>query len=508
MSSAQQTQSESSNPSNTGSTRSFAGLPRELDDIIWSQVPTTSGPRLIEIHADPTIQTGEKQFKMEIGFYRNPDRLLLNARAVILSHNRHMFDHKITNPQIVNTAKDTFIFNGISQLDEYVQHTGAIITKTGAVDSQSVCYPTMQNLVVRLSLDIGYPGSEPYLVWLNRLREEIDFDKFILEKILREILESVSKVQSLKKIYLLTEEEKMPGPRLVERIDGRLMDLFAEDDELQSRYGEGLRIPEIILQMTTQIVSQNEGLDPVEIKAELDPKFWSLKSTGTNENYPPQLIEIKKYDFTFEVLANKKPRESSNRRPWIINFEVKSIRKSQKFTNLVNFTPRALHLSPSCFKLDYKIKNPILFRPSCDVLFFREFAHLLEYAVATKGIVTNYTASTPVANETFPKVERVVVKFEVHMPISWSFHDILVELLPVIKEAGTLKGVILLVVRQSLRENGVGFLRIDEDLKKLVDESPDVYPPPVGVHMPRVTCMTMETFESTFGWYGLGQALR
>ncbi|TGO36182.1 hypothetical protein BHYA_0133g00240 [Botrytis hyacinthi] len=418
---------------------------------------------------------------MKIGFSGKPDRLILNARAVILSRNRYMFDHKITNPQIVNTAKDTFMFSGISQLDEYVQHTGAIITKTGAVDSESVCYPTMQNLLVTLSLDIGDSGSEPYSVWLNRLREEIDYSKFILEKILREILESVSKVKSLRKIYLLTEEEQMPGPGPVERIDGRLMDLFAEDDELQSRYGEGLRMPEI-----------NEGPDPVEIAAELDPKFWSLKNTGTNENYPPQLIEIKKYDFTFEI----------------VNFEVKSIRKSQNFTNLVNFTPRALHLSPSCFKLDYKIKNPILFRPSCDVLFFQEFAHLREYAIATKGIVTNYTASGPVTNENFPKVERVVVKSKVQMPISWSFHDILVELLPVIKEAGTLKGVILLVVRQSLQEREVGVLRIDEDLKKLVDESPDVYPPPVGVYMPRVTCMTMETFESTFGWYGLGQTDR
>ncbi|KAF7932659.1 uncharacterized protein EAE98_003958 [Botrytis deweyae] len=222
MSSEQQSQSESSNPSNTDSTGNFANLPRELDDMIWSQVPVISGPRLIKIRADPDVQT------------------------VILSHHRHMFDHKITNPQIVNTAKDTFMFNGISRLNEYVQHTGAIITKTGAVYSEPACYPTMQNLVVRLFLDIGNPGSEPYSVWLNRLREEIDFDKFILEKILRELLESVSKVQSLKKIYLLTEEEQMPGPRLVERIDGRLMDLFAEDDELQRRYGEGLRMPEVV----------------------------------------------------------------------------------------------------------------------------------------------------------------------------------------------------------------------------------------------------------------------
>ncbi|KAF7882557.1 uncharacterized protein EAF02_005920 [Botrytis sinoallii] len=229
MSSEQQAQSESSNSSNIDSTGSFVNLPRELDDMIWSQVPT-----------------GEKQFKMKIKLSGNPNRLVLNARAVILSHHRHMFDYKITNPQIVNTAKDTFMFNGISQLNEYVQHTGATITQTGAVESEPACYPTMQNLVVTLSLDIGNPGSEPYLVWLNRLREEIDFNKSILEKILRELLESVSKVQSLKKIYLLTEEEQMPGPRLVERIDGRLMDLFAEDDELQRRYGEGLRMPEVV----------------------------------------------------------------------------------------------------------------------------------------------------------------------------------------------------------------------------------------------------------------------
>lgn len=38
----------------------------------------------------------------------------------------------------------------------------------------------------------------------------------------------------------------MPGPGPVERIDGRLMDLFAEDDELQSRYGKGLRMSEVV----------------------------------------------------------------------------------------------------------------------------------------------------------------------------------------------------------------------------------------------------------------------
>lgn len=187
MSSAQQTESESSNPSSTDSIGSFASLPRELDDLIWSQVPITSGPRLFEIGADPTVQAGEKQFKMQIEFDGNPDRPILNARAVILSHNRYMFDHKITNPQIVNTAKDTFMFNRISQLNEYVQHTGAIITKTGAVESEPASYPTMQNLLVRLYLNIGDPGSEPYSVWLNRLREEVNFNEFILEKILHEI---------------------------------------------------------------------------------------------------------------------------------------------------------------------------------------------------------------------------------------------------------------------------------------------------------------------------------
>ncbi|TGO45926.1 hypothetical protein BCON_0355g00050 [Botryotinia convoluta] len=134
----------------------------------------------------------------------------------------------------------------ISQLDEYVQHTEAVITKTAAANSEPACFPTMQNLVVTLFLDIGNPGPEPYLVWLNRLRKELDFNKFILKNILRELLESVSKVQSLKKIYLLTEEEQMPGPGPVQRIDGRLMDLFAEDNQLQSRYGEGLRMPEVV----------------------------------------------------------------------------------------------------------------------------------------------------------------------------------------------------------------------------------------------------------------------
>ncbi|KAF7946358.1 hypothetical protein EAE96_009357 [Botrytis aclada] len=259
--------------------------------------------------------------------------------------------------------------------------------------------------------------------------------------------------------------------------------------------------------MATQNSSQHEGPDPVQISAELDPKFWSIKITGTNDRFPPQLIEAKKYDATVETLASRQTSQYSNQRPWIINFEIKSIRKSQNFTNHVNITPRALHVSPSCLKLDYRIKNPMLFRPSCDVLFFRECSHLLEYAVATKGIVTNHTASAPVTNETFPKVERVVVKFEVHKPTNCAYHDILVELLPVIKEIGTLRGIILLVGRQSLRGE-LEALRIDEDLKRLVDGSPDVYLPSEGVYMPRVTCMTMETFKSTFGWHGLSQTDR
>ncbi|TGO76734.1 hypothetical protein BELL_0140g00250 [Botrytis elliptica] len=82
MSSEQQSQSESSNPSNTDSTGNFANLPRELDDMIWSQVPVISGPRLIEIRADPDVQSGEKQFKMKIKLSGNPKRLILNARAV------------------------------------------------------------------------------------------------------------------------------------------------------------------------------------------------------------------------------------------------------------------------------------------------------------------------------------------------------------------------------------------------------------------------------------------
>ncbi|KAF7905329.1 uncharacterized protein EAF01_005850 [Botrytis porri] len=246
MSSIQQTQSESSNSANTDSPGTFASLPRELDDMIWSQVPVISGLRLIEIRADPTVQTGEKQFKMRVKFCGNPNGRSLNAKTVILSPNRYMFDHKIINPQVVNTAQDTFMFNGISQLQEYVQHTGAIINKNGAVGSEPACYPTMQNLVITLFLDIGNPGSEPYSVWLNHLCEKIDFNKFILKKILRELLESVSKAQTLRKIHLLIEEEHMPGTGPIERIDGRLMDLFSKDDELQRRYGEGIRMPEVV----------------------------------------------------------------------------------------------------------------------------------------------------------------------------------------------------------------------------------------------------------------------
>ncbi|TEY50420.1 hypothetical protein BOTCAL_0277g00180 [Botryotinia calthae] len=251
------------------------------------------------------------------------------------------------------------------------------------------------------------------------------------------------------------------------------------------------------------IFGQNKGTNTFRMPTALDPKFWSLTSTGTNDKFPPQLIEIKKYDVTFETFTSEQTSENRYRRPWIVNFEVKSIRKSQNATNPVNLTPRALHLSPSCFKLDYRIKNPVLFRPSCDALFFRKFSHLLGYAVATKGIVTNYATPGPVKNETFPKIERVVVGLEIHTPINWNFHEILVELLKAMKEVGTLKGVILLVRQQSLR--GQEILRIDDDLKKRVDGSPDVYTHPASVSMPRIACMATQTFESKTGWNGLDQ---
>ncbi|KAF7946357.1 hypothetical protein EAE96_009356 [Botrytis aclada] len=164
MSSIQQIPSESTNPSNADSTGTFASLPRELDDMIWSQVSVISDPRMIEIFTDRADQTGEKRFKLRIKISGYPKCLSSNARVVILSHNRYMFDHKIINSQIVNAAKDVFMFSSVSQLNEYVRHTGAIINKTDAMDSKPACYPTMQNIVVKLFLDIEYLGSEPYSV--------------------------------------------------------------------------------------------------------------------------------------------------------------------------------------------------------------------------------------------------------------------------------------------------------------------------------------------------------
>lgn len=120
------------------------------------------------------------------------------------------------------------------------------------------------------------------------------------------------------------------------------------------------------------IFGQNKGTNTFGMLIALDPKSWSLTSTGTNDKFPPQLIEIKKYDVTFETFTSEQTCENRNRRPWIINFEVKSIRKSQNVTIPVNLTPRALHLSPSCFKLDHRIKNPILFRPSATPPFFEK----------------------------------------------------------------------------------------------------------------------------------------
>ncbi|KAF7905328.1 uncharacterized protein EAF01_005849 [Botrytis porri] len=235
--------------------------------------------------------------------------------------------------------------------------------------------------------------------------------------------------------------------------------------------------------MATPILSQNEGPNAVKITAELDPKFWSLKITGTNDKFPPQPIEIKKYDVKFEALADGQPSEYSNRRPWIINFEV------NQFGNHKTSQNRSISLLALYMFHQFASKSTIGLKIQCS---FQRKALL----------ITNYTASGPGTNETSPKIERVVVIFEVRTPINLTFHDILVELLPVIKEIGSLKGVILLVGRQSLRRREVGTLRIDEDLKKLIDESPDVHLPPVGVYMPSVTCMTMETFESTIGWYG------
>lgn len=79
-----------------------------------------------------------------------PTRLFSNPRAVIISHDRYMFDHRIANTHVVNYAKDIFMFHRISQLDECVQHTGAIITKTAAVNLEPPCYPQMKNLLVTL----------------------------------------------------------------------------------------------------------------------------------------------------------------------------------------------------------------------------------------------------------------------------------------------------------------------------------------------------------------------
>ncbi|ESZ92097.1 hypothetical protein SBOR_7512 [Sclerotinia borealis F-4128] len=246
----------------------FARVPRELEDQIWSLVPTGTGPRLIEITADLTMppcrdqdgrfEFGEKQFEIKIinhgkslarrdsnSFPPPSPSQDLNSKAFNLSHNRFRFDYKIKNPQIVNIAQDIFFFDGLDRLDDYVEATRGI-TESVTLSSQPRCYPTIQNAVVRVCLNMGGPESESYASWLKNLRSQPDFHKSILTTILPELLQPISRVKGLKSIYLLVNEEEIPGDGPIERIDGRLMELLVRDDKLRRCYEDDFQLPEVL----------------------------------------------------------------------------------------------------------------------------------------------------------------------------------------------------------------------------------------------------------------------
>lgn len=282
MSTTHHAGSNTSKSPETNGTCIFGSIPRQLEDQIWSLVPAGSGPRFIEIIADPTIRPyrdqdgrlkfGEKQFEIRI---KTPGKSLtpqdstgssspatsfqaLNSRAANLSHNRFSFDYKIKNPHIVNIAQDIFFFNGLDTLEGYVDITRAIIIKSATLDSQPHCYPTIQNIVVLLCLNMGDPGSGSYASWLKHLRSQTDFHRFILKLILPELLQSISKAQGLKKIYLLVNKEEIPGEGLIERVNCWLMNLLAEDDELRRGYGDNFKITEVFC-LTMNVFTRKFG---------------------------------------------------------------------------------------------------------------------------------------------------------------------------------------------------------------------------------------------------------
>ncbi|KAI9642813.1 hypothetical protein NHQ30_008546 [Ciborinia camelliae] len=259
------------------------------------------------------------------------------------------------------------------------------------------------------------------------------------------------------------------------------------------------------------------------LPAELDLNIWELLKSDLSNKFPPRLLEIHMcyISWAYEVAATSKARRDGYDRPKSLGFQVKSIRESQNIPSPPKLSSRAFYLSTSRFKLDHKIKNPVFFRPGCDALFFRTFDTLQDYAEATKGTITAITESGLAVNEAPPKIERLVVQIELRTLQygNYSFpllgidsrlkiltiYDLLSKLLPSIREMNTLKGIILLVQRQSLGWDVDKILCIDDDLSKVMEESPDDFALPSGVKMPRVTVMTIEKFESIFGWEGLGQ---
>ncbi|KAI9642814.1 hypothetical protein NHQ30_008547 [Ciborinia camelliae] len=273
--------SEASKSSYTNGTGPFARIPRELEDQIWSLVPANPGPQFVDINVVPDV---EKQFEITIAIGNLSESL--NSRAFNLSPNRFRFDYKIKNPEFVNIAQDIFYFYGFDTLDDYVEATGAIITQADTLNSQPQCYPTIQNIAVRLSYsDCLASGPDSFEKWLNESSHNClirnphncpaDIHKFILEDILAGLLPPISKFGGFKKIYVEVEKEYMPGEGPIERVDGRLKDLLAEDAELRERYGDNVRMPEVLCLTVEEFVKEFEecledGVGSKSVKPLLD----------------------------------------------------------------------------------------------------------------------------------------------------------------------------------------------------------------------------------------------
>ncbi|KAI9642812.1 hypothetical protein NHQ30_008545 [Ciborinia camelliae] len=118
------------------------------------------------------------------------------------------------------------------------------------------------------------------------------------------------------------------------------------------------------------------GLPP-----ELDLMIWDILDIDSKSKFPRLLIEIR---------AIKTPKTGH------VEFEISRIHTLSIGLGLP-FSSRAFYLSPNRYKLDCKIINPHFFCPAIDILFFRDFNTLKEFAAATKeSLITDNAPGTEV----------------------------------------------------------------------------------------------------------------